>query len=485
MRTGPSRHLAADLALSRAAGAPLVDGNAIRLLRDGAENYPAWLEAIAAAEHFIHFDSYIVHDDATGHRFADALIERANAGVRVRVLYDWVGALRATSRAFWRRLEAAGVEVRAFNRPVLWRPLAWIARDHRKMLAVDGRVAYVSGLCVGDDWVGTADVPAWRDTGVEIQGPAVADVHAQFAEIWATTGAPLPADEQPARDTVARRGEVALRVIGSSPATAGMLRLDALVAGLARRRLWITDAYFVGVPLYVQALRAAAADGVDVRLLVPGVSDLRLVRSFTRAGYRGLLEGGVRVFEWNGSMVHAKTAVADGLWGRVGSTNLNLQSWMGNWELDVAVEDAVFARALESMYERDLANATEVVLDRQLKHVTAAPAATTRMSDPAPAAPGPRAPRRRWRARGRHGGSSKAAAGAMRLGNTVGAALTAKRTLGAAEAPTLFTGGLLLMALGGLAAWWPGLLAYPVAGLAVWLGLSLVASGWRTRLSGK
>jgi cardiolipin synthase A/B len=476
MRTAASRHIAADLALSRAAGAPLIDGNAVRVLRDGAENYPAWLDAIAAAERFIHFDSYIVHDDRTGRLFADALAARARAGVRVRVLYDWVGAVRATSRAFWYGLREAGVEVRAFNRPVLWRPLAWLSRDHRKMLAVDGRVAYVSGLCVGDDWVGTAETPPWRDTGVEILGPAVADIHAAFAEIWETTGAPLPPDEQPARASLPRRGDVALRVIGSTPATAAMLRLDVLVAGLARERLWITDAYFVGVPGYVQALTAAAADGVDVRLLVPGASDLPIVRSFTRTGYRGLLEGGVRVFEWNGSMVHAKSAVADGLWARVGSTNLNIQSWMGNWELDVAIEDTGVATELERTFERDLEQCTEVVLDRHRRRIHPVPPRT------APdALPGPSGWPRWHRRRGRRGSSGKAAAGALRLGNTVGAALTARRSLGAAEAPTLVTGGAVLLGVAGLAAWWPALLAYPAAGLALWLGLSLLGAAWRTR----
>jgi len=473
MRTAASRHLAADQALSRAAGAPLIDGNAVRLLRDGAENYTAWLDAIAAAERFIHFDSYIVHDDRTGSLFADALIARATAGVSVRVLFDWVGALRATPRAFWYRLEDAGIEVRAFNPPSPWRPLAWLSRDHRKMLAVDGLVAFVSGLCVGDDWVGTADTPAWRDTGVEIRGPAVADIHREFAEIWDTTGQPLPPEELPARDTLPPRGEVALRVIGTSPATASMLRLDVLVAGLARRRLWITDAYFVGMPGYVQALTSAAADGVDVRLLVPGASDLPLVRTFTRAGYRGLLEGGVRVFEWNGPMMHAKSAVADDQWARVGSTNLNLLSWMGNWELDVAIEDPGFAADLARMFERDLTTATEVVLDRAHRRVTAT-------ASPSAPGTGSGGGRQRWR-RGKGGSSGKTAAGALRLGNTVGAALTARRTLGAAEAPTLVSGGLALVVLGGAAAWWPALLAYPVAGVAVWLGVSLLGAAWRTK----
>lgn len=469
MRPTASRHIVADQALSRAAGAPLVDGNAVRILRDGAANYPAWLDAVATASSFVHFDSYILHDDRTGNLFADALIERAKAGVRVRVVYDWAGAIRATPRAFWYRLEDAGVEVHAFNPPRAGRPLAWVSRDHRKMLAVDGRVAYVSGLCVGDDWVETPGRAAWRDTGIEIAGPAVADVHLAFAEIWeAAAGTPLPLDERPPRDALPRRGDVALRIIASTPAAASMLRLDALVAGLARERLWITDAYFVGLPGYVQAMTAAAGDGVDVRLLVPGASDLSIVRSLTRAGYRGLLSGGVRVFEWNGPMMHAKTAVADGLWARVGSTNLNLQSWMGNWELDVAIEDAAVAAEFERMFERDLANATEVVLGPR-HHVRR----TGGVGLP-----------RRWAPRRPSGGPGRAAAGAMRLGHAMGAALATTRHVATAEAPTLAWGGVLLLALAAVAAWQPAWLAWPLAAGLGWLGLALVGAAWRARRGG-
>ena len=146
-----------------------------------------------------------------------------------------------------------------------------------------------------------------------------------------------------------------------------MLRLDELVAGIARQRLWISDAYYSGISSYVQALRAAAADGVDVRLLVPNSTDIPLLQPFSRAGYRALLEGGVRVFEWNGSMMHAKIAVADGRWARVGSTNLNVTSWLGNCELDCVVVDATFARQMEEQYEKDLGRSTEVVLDARRK----------------------------------------------------------------------------------------------------------------------
>lgn len=467
------RQILADQALARAAGAPLVGGNAVRVLADAEQNYPAWLDAIAHAERYIHFDSYALYGDRIGTRFADALVERAAAGVRVRVLYDWLGAFNKTPRAYWRRLQAAGIEVRPFNPPSLARPLAWLARDHRKMLAVDGRVAFVSGLCVGDDWVGRGATPPWRDTGVEIAGPAVADVHAAFAEIWAAAGARLPEDERPDGAASISRGQVAVRVIGSSPAEANMLRLDVLISSLARERLWIADAYFVGMPHYVQALTAAAADGVDVRLLVPGASDLPFVRSFSRAGYRGLLESGIRVFEWNGSMMHAKTAVADGQWARIGSTNLNLQSWMGNWELDVAVEDAGVGAVMEAMFERDLGNATEVVIEPARHRVQVASGAS------------PARARSLRHAFARRGRTSRTAAGALRIRNAVGAALTATRPLGATEAPLLVLGGSLLLGLGGLAVWRPAWLAYPVAVLAVWLGLGLIGAAGRSWWTGR
>jgi cardiolipin synthase A/B len=144
-------------------------------------------------------------------------------------------------------------------------------------------------------------------------------------------------------------------------------RLDQLIAAIARQRVWLTDAYFAGTTSYVQALRAAARDGVDVRLLVPNATDIPVLRPLSRAGYRPLIEAGVRVFEWNGTMIHAKTAVADDRWARVGSTNLNIASWLGNCELDAVVENAAFARQMEEQYLRDLSNATEVILDVRQK----------------------------------------------------------------------------------------------------------------------
>jgi cardiolipin synthase len=452
----------ADQAFSRTAGAPLVAGNAVRLLCDACENYPAWLEAIGAAKRQIHFETYILHDDVVGERFASALVEKARAGVAVRLVYDWVGALGNSSRRFWRRLRQGGVEVRCYNPPRLDEPLGWLSRDHRKCLLVDEEVAFVTGLCVGQRREGdeARSLQPWRDTGVEVRGPAVADAARAFADTWAACGDPLPKDALSA-EPPPEAGGVSLRVVAGTPGTSGLFRLDQLVAALARRTLWLTDAYYAGTSSYVQALRAAAQDGVDVRLLVPGRgSDIRLVQAISRAGYRALLEAGVRVFEWNGPMIHAKTAVADGRWARVGSTNLNVASWIGNRELDVVVEDEGFARLMEEQYAKDLGGATEIVLSRRRWVRYAGDA---------------RVPRRR----GAGGSASRAAAGALRFGNAIGAVLSPRRVHGPAERRVLVPAALALVALAPVALVWPQALAWPLGAFALWLGLALLVRALR------
>ena len=460
----------AEQAFSRAAGTPLVSGNSVRLLKNAQENYPAWLEAIKSAEHSIHFESYIIHDDEMGREFAEVLAAQALRGVRVKVIYDWVGAVGTASFRLWRPLRAAGVEVRCFNPLRLDSPFGWLSRDHRKMIAVDGRVGFVTGLCVGKCWVGDAacGVEPWRDTGVEVRGPAVADIEQAFAETWAVAGAPLPPDELCDRATIPASGKTSLRVVASVPNTAGLYRLDQLIAAMARRSLWLTDAYFVGTTPYVQALRAAAKDGVDVRLLVPNASDVPLVRALSRSGYRPLLEGGIRVFEWNGPMIHAKTAVADGRWARVGSSNLNLTSWVGNWELDVVVEDQTFGQAMEQMYLEDLTHATEIVLSAKRK--------------PRPTA---RPKRRHLRPRIGAGSSGRVAAGAIRLSHTVGAAITNHRVLGPSEARIMGSAGLFLLALAIVGVFWPRSLSLPIAVFGVWVAISLFIRAYKLHREGK
>ncbi len=272
--------------------------------------------------------------------------------MRVCLVHDWLGSIGKTSRRFWRTLRDAGVEVRTFNRLKFASPMDVLHRDHRKVLAVDSRIGFVTGLCVGDMWIGDAErgTQPWRDTGIEVRGPALCDIERAFAHVWDAIGDPLPPDQIVTRETIAPVGDVALRIVANEPGTTGIFRLDQLIAAAARRTLWLTDAYFAGVAPYVQALRAAAHDGVDVRLLVPGASDIPLLRPLSQAGFRPLLEAGIRVFEWKGTMLHAKTAVADGRWARVGSSNLNVASWIGNYELDAVVENEAFAAAMEEMY---------------------------------------------------------------------------------------------------------------------------------------
>lgn len=457
----------ADQAFSRAAGAPLVEGNHVRLLKDAKQNYPAWLDAIGSAKQHIHFESYIIHEDDVGRRFADALIAKAREGVRVRIIYDWMGGFGKTSRRFWERMISCGIEVRCYNPPRLDSPFGWLSRDHRKMLGIDGRIAFITGLCVGRMWEGIPgrNIEPWRDTGIEVRGIAVADIEQAFSQIWTMLGDPLPTSEIVERDALSRAGDIRLRIVASLPATAGMFRLDQLIAAIARRRLWLTDAYFAGMTSYVQALRAAARDAVDVRLLVPNATDIPVLRPLSRAGYRPLLEAGVRVFEWNGSMVHAKTAIADSRWARVGSTNLNIASWFGNCELDAVVEDESFAQEMEQMYLQDLTNATEIVLD-----------ARSRVYAP----PG-RQRRTRAALKGGAGSVGRAAAGAIRIGNTMGAAFTNRRVLEPIEARLTGTAGILLLSLTILFAIFPRLFVYPLASVFLWIALALLYKSYKVR----
>jgi cardiolipin synthase len=457
--------LLAEQALSRAAGAPLLGGNAVELLIDAEANYTAWLQAIKQARHSVLLENYIIRDDDVGRRFRDALVDRARDGVLVAVICDWMGCLGQSRAAFWKPLRDAGGEVRVFNPPQLGQSFGWISRDHRKTLVVDGQHGFLSGVCISAQWLGDADrgVPPWRDTGVALQGPAVGELAAAFADSWRQVGPPLPelAQEQ---SVPAIAGDIALRVIATHPSTAGMYRLDQLIAAMARRTLWLTDAYFVGMAPYVQALVSAARDGVDVRLLVPGSSDIPAVGSLSRSGYRPLLKAGIRVFEWNGSMLHAKTAVADGQWARVGSSNLNIASWLGNREIDVAVEDAGFASQLATQYERDLENATEIVLAPRRRR------RGERVQSSEARPPHPR----------KGGGSSgRTAAGALRIANTVGAALSDHRVLGDTATGPLLGGAALLLVLAIVAILWSAVIAWPLGLLAAWFALNLGIRLWR------
>jgi cardiolipin synthase len=361
----PSHDGRLDIALDRASDAPLRDGNRLRLLKDGPVTYDDWLTEIARAERWVHLENYIFRADKVGYRFAEALCEKAQEGVRVRVLYDWFGCLD-TPRAFWHRLRSAGVEVRAVNPPTLGTPLGVVRRDHRKLLAVDGAYASTGGVCISEGWLVRSPKTGlvYRDTAVSVRGPAVADLERAFAGSWDEMGRPLPEEERPGAEGIPLVGDEAVRVAIQEPRKMRVLRMLGLITAGVQRRLWITDAYFLSLPILTQALMSTARDGVDVRVLVPATNDLPWIGVLSRSGYRQFLEAGVRIFEYGGPMIHAKTVVADGWWSKVGSTNLNLSSLAANWEIDLVAEDRRFGAKMEEMFEEDLAHAREVRLSQ-------------------------------------------------------------------------------------------------------------------------
>jgi cardiolipin synthase len=346
-------------ALNRSAGSRPVPGNRVRLVQD-AEAYRVMLEMIDGARSWIHFENYIIRGDAVGIEFAERLIARARDGVHVRVLYDWLGSI-ATRRRYWRRLRDVGVEVRAFNPPRLLDVFANVTRNHRKVLVADGAAAITGGHCIGREWTGEDDEHGqpWRDTAVAVYGPAAAMLDQAFARTWELAGGVLPADHVVAQ--VRQAGSAEVRVIAGEPGRERTYRVVELLSAGTIDRIWITDAYFIAPPRLLQALRDAAMDGVDVRLLVPGSSDIPFVRNLTRIGYRDLLRAGVRIWEWNGPMLHAKSVVADMRWVRIGSSNLNPSSLFGNYELDVLVDDPAFAESVEQQFRRDIMRSREVV----------------------------------------------------------------------------------------------------------------------------
>ncbi len=358
MRAIPAEH-SVTCAINRASGGRPVPGNEVHLLIDGPNTYRAMLDVIAGATRWVHFENYIIRSDAAGWRFAELLAARAREGISVRVLYDWFGSF-GTRRGFWDYLRKAGVEVRRFHPPQLVDVVTNVSRNHRKLVVADGSRAVLGGLCIGCEWTGESHAGGqpWRDTAVDIQGPAAAVLDQSFASIWELTGPPVSPEH--VAGVVEPRGSADVRVISGEPGRERAYRVIELLAAGSVERLWITDAYLVAPPRLFQALRDSARDGVDVRLLVPGSSDLPLIRNLSRIGYRDLLRSGVRIYEWDGPMLHAKTIVCDDRWVRIGSSNLNPSSLFGNYELDVLIEDTPLAEAMEAQFRRDVARSREV-----------------------------------------------------------------------------------------------------------------------------
>jgi cardiolipin synthase len=350
--------------LGRVSDAPLRENNGISLLKNGPDTYDDWLTAIARAKHWIHLDNYIIANDEIGNRFARALSAKAREGVRVRVLHDWFGCMDVP-RSFWRTMREAGVEVKAVNPPASGPPLGAIRRDHRKLLVVDGEYASTGGVCIADGWLVTSPDTGlpYRDTAVSVRGPVVADINRAFTSLWGEMVGELPEEERPEPGAIDAAGATSARLVVQEPRRMRTLRMLELLTAGVQERLWITDPYFLSMPILTQSLMATARDGVDVRVLNPATVDIAWIGRASRAGYRQFLEAGVRIFEYGGPMIHAKTLVADGWLSKVGSTNLNFSSLAANWEIDLVVEDDGFARQMEELFEDDISKSREVRLE--------------------------------------------------------------------------------------------------------------------------
>ena len=368
-----ARHLAQ---VEQVLDAPLVRGNDGRLLVDGPATHRAMFEAIGRARDHVNLQTYILEADGPGERLAELLIRKRAQGVKVSVLYDSVGSMQ-TPKEFFERLRAADIAVCEFNpvNPLKSPPKGWQInnRDHRKILVVDGRIAFTGGINIsgvysagsfGRSRKSPSRDEGWRDTHVATRGPIVAEFQRVFLDAWERQrcGEPVKAAYFP---PTAERGEWTMRLVTGDPEAGTSQTYIALHSAMAQadRRIWLTYGYFAPDDATITALKDAAERGVDVRLALPGFSDFWAPFYAGRSHYADLLGAGVRIFERRDALLHAKTAVIDGVWSSVGSTNLDWRSFVHNYEADVIVLGAPFARDLERLFARDVEASHEITAE--------------------------------------------------------------------------------------------------------------------------
>ncbi|ALK96494.1 cardiolipin synthase [Massilia sp. WF1] len=363
----------------QATGVPLIAGNKVMLLFDGPATMREMMAAARAATNSINLETYIFDQDQVGNEFADVLIEKQRQGVQVNIMVDAVGAI-ATPAAFFDRMRAAGIRVLIFN-PV--NPAKakgnWDLnnRNHRKLMVVDGRIAFTGGINISSTYANSSlfrshhkpdnvdgSKVGWRDTHVKIEGPAVAPLQWSFVDLWVQQeGGELPKAEY--FPTLTPAGDKLIRVLAGNPEGDSDI-YKALVVAIteAKKSIHITSAYFVPDQQIVDALADAAGRGVDVRLVLPGVSDHSLIRYAGQGFYDQLLKAGVKIFELQVAVLHAKTAVIDSGWSTIGSANIDRRSFLHNYELNVVVMDPAFGRDMESAFSDDLRTSKEVTLEQ-------------------------------------------------------------------------------------------------------------------------
>jgi cardiolipin synthase len=347
-------------------------GNHPVLLRDGAAAFEAMLTMMQQARYTLDLECYIFRGaDEVGQRFVQALIAAVQRGVRVRLLVDWIGG-RGTPRRVWKVLRAGGVNVRIFSPVGLRAWLGLLPRDHRKVLVADGKVGITGGIGIGEEWrmgaVGPKRRP-WRDTAVLIQGPAAEAMERAFDTMWLRAVGQDPTRRQQRRMVRAARNSwmdfadappALVGIVEGEPGRFRISRALEVQAAAARERLWIATAYFIPAFGVVESLKGAARDGVDVRVLVPGSNDHPWVNSYAASYYSSLLQNGVRIWEWQGEMMHAKSTVMDGVITRIGSTDFNPLGAAINYELDAIIGSREFGTQAEEMFLSDLEHSKEV-----------------------------------------------------------------------------------------------------------------------------
>ena len=341
-------------------------GNRITLLRSGGETYPAMLEAIGAARRHVHLETYIYQSDRTGRRFAEALMERARAGVTVRLLIDAVGSLDMSDDLV-RELKAAGVKVGTF-RPFTWKGgLGFNRRDHRKILIVDGKTGFTGGLNIGDEYDAVEQGGGgWHDIHARIEGPAVAEMTRLFRRTWlAAGGDAYPIVEEDAAESVVTESTALAVALGNEERRrrANIRRSYLHAMRRARESIQIMNAYFIPDRGIRRVMANAVRRGVRVTVIVPARSDLKSVMYASQHVFARLLRAGVRIFEWPERMMHAKTAVVDAVWATIGSYNLDARSLFHNLEVVLCIVDRAFAAGLGAQLDHDAAQCREVLLD--------------------------------------------------------------------------------------------------------------------------
>ena len=351
-------------------GPPLIAGNQVRLLIDGPAAYSAMFGAIAQARHNINMEVYIFQDDSIGRDLAALLESKQRAGVQVNLIYDSLGCI-STPASLFDRMSAAGVQVREFNPLGPDTVFDLNNRDHRKITVIDGSIAYTGGINISNVYrhgsapsSGAAADNGWRDTQIEVRGPAAAEFQHLFFDTWRRLRGP----ELAGADYFPRpraEGDKLVRVIGSSPGDdVNLIYVDLLSAiKHAQRSVHITMAYFVPDRRTLRELKRAARRGVDVSLILPGFSDIWVTLEAGRSYYGELLKSGVNIYERRDALLHSKTMVIDGVWSAVGSSNMDLRSFLHNNEVNALVLGDDFGAQMEAMFQQDLAQSQKITLE--------------------------------------------------------------------------------------------------------------------------